>query len=80
MNSLTPNIDNAWDQQASQLFIDYGRYFVPERERQLEFIVELLPCKDQACTIMELFGKDFNHVNHVNHANLRDYSARHPQS
>jgi tRNA (cmo5U34)-methyltransferase len=32
-----------WDEQASQDFIRYGRYFVPERERQISTILSLLP-------------------------------------
>lgn len=31
-----------WNEQHSQLFIDYGRYFVPERELQYETICTLL--------------------------------------
>jgi trans-aconitate methyltransferase len=43
-----------WDEQASQTFIDYGRYFVPDRERQLQTIVDLVPGHDRPCTIFEL--------------------------
>lgn len=33
----------AWGEQDSQRFIDYGRYFIPERERQIEIICDLIP-------------------------------------
>jgi len=32
-----------WDEQNSRDFIRYGRYFVPDRERQMRTIVSLLP-------------------------------------
>ena len=43
-----------WDEQNSQTFIDYGRYFVPERERQIETICALLPPHDQPFNVIEL--------------------------
>jgi tRNA (cmo5U34)-methyltransferase len=43
-----------WDEQMSQTFADYGRYFVPERERQLQIIVDLVPHLEQPFTIVEL--------------------------
>ncbi|MEM7345110.1 MAG: class I SAM-dependent methyltransferase [Chloroflexota bacterium] len=49
-SSQLPN----WDEQDSQTFIDYGYYFVPERERQIQTIVDLIPQLDQPHTIMEL--------------------------
>jgi tRNA (cmo5U34)-methyltransferase len=45
---------NSWDENLSQLFVDYGRYFVPERERQIEMIVELLAPVDPAATLVEI--------------------------
>jgi len=36
-----------WDERISQTFIDYGRYFVPERERQFQIIVDLVPRFEQ---------------------------------
>ncbi|CDX20802.1 Methyltransferase type 12 [Mesorhizobium sp. ORS 3324] len=32
-----------WDENNSRSFLDYGRYFVPERERQIDIITELIP-------------------------------------
>jgi len=36
-----------WDERISQTFIDYGRYFVPGRERQFQIIVDLVPRFEQ---------------------------------
>jgi tRNA (cmo5U34)-methyltransferase len=54
MHSPDPAHENRWNEQASQTFIDYGRYFVPERERQLQIIVDLVPRLDCPRTIVEL--------------------------
>ena len=43
-----------WDEQVSQDFIDYGRYFVPERERQWQIMVDLLPQFDQPGALLDL--------------------------
>jgi tRNA (cmo5U34)-methyltransferase len=43
-----------WGANASQTFIDYGRYFVPEREQQIALICDLLPTRDGPFTIVEL--------------------------
>jgi tRNA (cmo5U34)-methyltransferase len=32
-----------WSEENSQLFIDYGRYFVPEREMQIDIVCGLIP-------------------------------------
>jgi tRNA (cmo5U34)-methyltransferase len=32
-----------WDESNFRSFLDYGRYFVPERERQIDIIAELIP-------------------------------------
>ena len=32
-----------WDEDNSRSFLDYGRYFVPERERQIGIIADLIP-------------------------------------
>jgi hypothetical protein len=34
---------NEWTEEASQAFIDYGRYYVPARETQLNLISSLIP-------------------------------------
>ena len=43
-----------WSEEASQTFIDFGRYFVPEREQQIEAFCDLIPARDQPFTILEL--------------------------
>jgi tRNA (cmo5U34)-methyltransferase len=43
-----------WDERDSQVFIDYGRYFVPERERQLQTMVDLISRLDQPHAVLDL--------------------------
>jgi trans-aconitate methyltransferase len=43
-----------WGAAASQTFIDYGRYFVPEREQQLATFCDLIPPRDTPFNIVEL--------------------------
>jgi tRNA (cmo5U34)-methyltransferase len=43
-----------WGSAASQTFIDYGRYFVPEREQQIETICDLVAPRDEPFNILEL--------------------------
>ncbi len=31
-----------WDEETSRKYLDYGRYFVPEREGQMHIMVELI--------------------------------------
>jgi tRNA (cmo5U34)-methyltransferase len=45
---------NEWTEEASQAFIDYGRYYVPARETQLNLISSLIPPKDEAFEVIEL--------------------------
>lgn len=53
---VTDEPDNkfAWAEQDSQAFIDYGHYFVPEREEQIAIICELLAPQSAPCRIIEL--------------------------
>ncbi len=44
----------AWDEAASQTFVDQGRYFVPEREEQIAIITALVPPADEPFHIYEL--------------------------
>ena len=44
----------AWDEDSSRTFLDYGRYFVPERERQLQIICDLVPSPPAGATLVEL--------------------------
>jgi len=43
-----------WSEADSQSFIDFGRYFVPERERQTETICALIPAAEGPFTVLEL--------------------------
>ena len=50
-NNTTPT---GWQEEDSQLFIDYGRYFVPERETQIQIIGDLIPPRPAPFHILEL--------------------------
>ena len=50
MTTPTPS----WTESNSQTFLDYGRYFVPERERQIEMICGLIPPAPEGAVIVEL--------------------------
>ncbi len=43
-----------WSEEASTAFIDYGRYFVPDRTQQMETICRLIPPLDRPFVVMEL--------------------------
>lgn len=43
-----------WSEQESQTFIDFGRYFVPEREQQIAAFADLIPARHQPFTVLEL--------------------------
>jgi tRNA (cmo5U34)-methyltransferase len=43
-----------WTEETSSHFIDYGDYFVPEREAQIAMICELVPPVEDGGTIVEL--------------------------
>ncbi len=43
-----------WNSVDSQTFLDYARYFVPERERQIETIGGLIPSAPEGALIVEL--------------------------
>ena len=45
---------SSWTETNSQTFLDYGRYFVPERERQIETICGLIPPVPSGAEIVEL--------------------------
>jgi tRNA (cmo5U34)-methyltransferase len=45
---------SAWDEDSSRLFIDYGKTFVPQRDRQFRMMVDLLSDQKTPCTVMEL--------------------------
>jgi tRNA (cmo5U34)-methyltransferase len=43
-----------WGEEISQTFIDYGCYFVPEREHQIQIICKLIPPVSRSFSILEL--------------------------
>jgi tRNA (cmo5U34)-methyltransferase len=43
-----------WTDQTAKTFIDYGRYFVPQRESQIEIICNLVPTNGEPFRILEL--------------------------
>lgn len=43
-----------WSEGSSKTFIDYGRYFVPERESQFQAICSLIPAPEESFHILEL--------------------------
>jgi len=44
----------AWSEANSQQFIDYGRYFVPAREQQIELLCNLVPPTGGTLQLLEL--------------------------
>jgi len=54
MQSPQSESNKVWDEQSSQLFIEYGRYFVPEREQQIATICALIPPCTASCMIIDL--------------------------
>ncbi len=54
MNSNFVDNQNKWDENLSRQFIDYGRYFVPEREYQMYVVSSLLGGLKPAASILEL--------------------------
>jgi tRNA (cmo5U34)-methyltransferase len=45
---------NHWDEETSKRYINYGRYFVPDREGQMHIMVDLLKRIPQPSLILEL--------------------------
>lgn len=54
MSTGDPSRQAGWTEETSRLFIDYGRYFVPERDRQMSMIAALLSCLEGPGLILEL--------------------------
>ena len=50
-SSTSPPI---WSEDNSNTFIDLGRYYVPERETQIETICSLVPALQEPFTVLEL--------------------------
>lgn len=45
---------HAWTEETSQHFIDYGAYFVPEREVQIDTMVSVIPPAPDGALIVEI--------------------------
>jgi cyclopropane fatty-acyl-phospholipid synthase-like methyltransferase len=45
---------SAWSEENSQTFVDYGRYFVPNREQQIATIAALIPPDEGSFRVLEL--------------------------
>ena len=43
-----------WEEENSQDFIDYGKYFVPDREIQINCICEVIPRPSKPAYILDL--------------------------
>jgi trans-aconitate methyltransferase len=54
MDMSDPQSVKGWDEDSSRTFLDYGRYFVPERERQIGIIGELIPPPPAGALLVEL--------------------------
>ena len=48
------NEEAGWSEENSREFIDYGRYFVPERESQMAIISRLIPAVNEPFHGLEL--------------------------
>lgn len=46
--------NTGWTEENSRFFIDYARYFVPDRESQIRAIASLIPPLDEPFRVMEL--------------------------
>ncbi len=46
--------NDGWSEADSETFIDYGRYYVPEREQQIEAICRLIPDAPPPSHVVEL--------------------------
>lgn len=54
MNTENPTEQTGWSEETSRIFIDYGRYFVPERDRQMQIFAGLLSHLEGSCIVLEL--------------------------
>ena len=54
MSDTATNQETQWSEDDSAHFIDTGRYYVPERELQIQTICDLVPPADGECHIVEL--------------------------
>lgn len=43
-----------WSEDNSLAFLDYGRFFVPDREEQIACLVQLVPCSEDHFVVLDL--------------------------
>lgn len=51
---MDTDLPSTWGEDASASFLDYGRYFVPDRDTQIQIICDLLPAGPDPLLVMEL--------------------------
>lgn len=61
-----------WNEEMTRLFLDFGRYFVPEREEQFRLLADLVPTGPGAFHVLELGSGDGQLA--------RTILAKHPQA
>jgi ubiquinone/menaquinone biosynthesis C-methylase UbiE len=54
MDQLSKRQKPGWDETDSRTFIQYGRYFIPDRELVLDIICQLLPGIQKQLNVLEL--------------------------
>ena len=54
MNTENPDDQPGWSEETSRTFIDYARYFVPERALQMRIMAALLSYLEGPCTVLDL--------------------------
>jgi len=54
IGTMNDQSEPVWSEQLSRQFLDYGRYFVPDRERQIAIVVGLMPARDAPLPVLEL--------------------------
>lgn len=54
MSEADQDSEIGWSEEVSRTFLDYGRYFVPERETQMRIVARLLSGLDGPGLILEL--------------------------
>lgn len=48
------DLESEWNENMTQTFLDLGKYFVPERERQVEILCSLLPLQAPGSLALEI--------------------------
>jgi tRNA (cmo5U34)-methyltransferase len=54
MQPTIPGPKNNWDEEDSRAFLDFGRYFIPERETQIGIICDLVEAAPPVGWVVEL--------------------------